>query len=181
MRLNTDRSQSEFQFSWKHGLAILLVVAAVVAGWSVARKIMRTSRGLPPTETEIQAQNQPRRPSREEMRAEMSKVYDEIGVTAEQRERIDNLPQPEGREGWRERREAMEKILTPEQHEKMRAAMRARWQKRREEMLKNLSPEDRAEMERRFEQWRSRRERDGGRRRAPDGENRPAPEGGQER
>ena len=82
---------------------------------------------------------------------QFAQVLDEIGLTEEQKARILAMPRPEGREGFRQRREQMEQILTPEQMEKMRDMFRSRMRARRAEMGRNLSPKDQAALERRFE------------------------------
>lgn len=92
---------------------------------------------------------------------ERMKMADEIGLSTEQREKIDAIMKEGGAEANpRGRMEAMSKVLTPEQQVKAAAVIGARFQarmaQRKAEAKKRMTPTEFAEFERKLESRRAR-------------------------
>lgn len=103
---------------------------------------------------------------RQQFQERFQERMQEFNVTPEQQKKIEeiwNQPTPQSPEAWRERREAMRNVFTPEQREQMRQSFAqgrrggmggrggGRFQRGMSRFDDVLSPEDRNELQRRLE------------------------------
>jgi Spy/CpxP family protein refolding chaperone len=169
------------------------VIAAVsllaIASGYFAMQLQGT--GVPPAEPIPRAQNpvgppqsfQRGEPPTEEERAELRREFradleEHLGLTAEQKAKLQALEQEnEGRGNsgdFRERRAAMEEILTPEQREKAREYFVSRIRSRMAERASVLPPEEQQKFMEKLDERIEQRRREGppgARRGGPGGDN----------
>ena len=177
MSKKSNHPESATKSNIKIAGMVILLISAATYGWSVYSK---STRGLPPRETAEAGAFEGNREGRrgpgegfrrnpEERRERFAGMMDELGLTPEQKAKMDELQSgewPEGREGWEARREAMNQILTQEQQEQMRQQFLNRGQQfmaqRLQEAQKTLSPEDFSTFQKRIEERMARRAGRGG-------------------
>ncbi|MDX2176657.1 MAG: hypothetical protein SF028_09305 [Candidatus Sumerlaeia bacterium] len=99
--------------------------------------------------------------SEEERKAQRAEVLDQLGLTPEQRAKLEEIEArfagQDPREAWRGRMEASAEVLTPEQREKAQQLMRDRMRGRMEERLKMLPEGERDKFRQKLEQRMSER------------------------
>lgn len=146
--------------------ALLLAVGVSFAAWQLARF-------RPPKPDDEFARVGPIGVTREERDSFREQMMGSLDLTPEQREQIEKLAPPMEEfsfEGMRERRAAVEAVLTPEQREKAHAAMRSMMRERMEKDLARLPEQEREKFLAKLED----RMRNG----PPGGPGGPPPEGG---
>jgi len=147
---------------WNRRMAIagaVVVIAGV--GWYVWSTYARYQRGLGPKAASRQAETpggqQPFSammgpPSPEEREARLNQAVDEAGFTGGQKEKIKQIPRPQGPEDMRKFQEELAKVATPQQMEKLKENMRKRMEERLGELKKTLSPKDYEDLRKRMEE-----------------------------
>ena len=167
----------------KDWLKIAVLVIAILTGLAYTGNAWLTySRGIPDPngrEREEFGEGRPRgeRPpwpqTQEERQERFNQMANELNLTLEQRDQITELWQAgraEGPDGWRDRREQMQSILTPQQQAQIGQRMQARGQqfmnRRLEEAKRKLPPDQYKRFEERMKeranQFRGRRGGPGG-------------------
>lgn len=184
--------QSNTSTKWKLAGAGVLLVTALGFVWSQYASTSTLPEpegppqmaegpggGPPPPMNFRNMSEDERRDFRETMRAEMEEI---LQLTEEQKAKVAELDKQlegkEGREAMRERMEAMRDILTPEQQEKARGAMRGRMRAHMMERASVLPPEEQAKFLEKLEEREAQmRERGGRGRGGPGGTDGPPPDG----
>jgi len=184
----TRTKRDTYRRDW---LKIAISVLAILAGLAYTGNAWLTySRGIPdpnPRDREDFGRGEGPRSERppwpqndQERQERFGQMADELNLTQEQRDQLTQMWQAgrsEGPDGWRDRREQMQSILTPAQQAQIGQRMQARGQqymnRRLEEAKKKLPPDEykryEERMKERANQGRGRRGGPGGRRGGPGG------------
>jgi Spy/CpxP family protein refolding chaperone len=167
----------------KNNTAKLIVSVILILGGLVysSQALWTYTRGIPDPDREERGfgggppgeDRRPGPPSPEDREARFNQMADEMSLTQDQRQQITQIWQsgpPDGREGWEQRRQQMESILTPDPRAKFETMRSSRGQqfmnRRLEEAKRNLPPDQYKIYEKRLQErasrWRGRGGRGGG-------------------
>jgi Spy/CpxP family protein refolding chaperone len=133
-------------FGWRYRAATSPVKPAARAGEAALLRAKPPSAGERGT-----VAHGPSDPDRKQMREQF---FRELNLTPEQQTKMDEIEKEiagkTGREAWSATREAISKVLTPEQMQKLAQTAAARDAKKAGEQFKVLPPEERAKLEKKM-------------------------------